>query len=219
MKKLTIHDLKKDTSFMQVDFNSFIFFDKTGQITGLFSSPSENEDIKIEINHISKDIFFTFTKAKDETLTKQLRINHQKIWMGFASGLKSDNCIESFLDKTKKISPTLEITEFARVGYRTIFYYEIASEEEEKYFSNKFIKVNEVKDFALKMAIETKKDFKNTLSLSIAKNPAISDKKLLLIDVDLFFDVKIVVNDLEKKLKELSNYTYQESGMLSIING
>ena len=204
---------------MQVNFNSFIFFDKTGQITGLFSSPLENEDIKIEINHISKDIFFAFTKGKDETLTKQLRINHQKIWMGFASGLKSDNCIESFLDKINKISPTLEITEFARIGYRTIFYYEIENDEEERYFAGKFIKVDNAKNFALKMEIETKKDFRNTISLSIAKNPAISDKKLLLIDIDLFFDSKISTNDLDKKLKELSNYTYQESGMLSIING
>jgi hypothetical protein len=219
MKKLTIHDLKKDTSFMQVNFNSFIFFDKTGQITGLFSSPLENEDIKIEINHINKDIFFAFTKGKDETLTKQLRINHQKIWMGFASSLKSDNCIELFLDKINKISPTLEVTEFARLGYRTIFYYELDNEEEEKYFSNKFIKVSDTKNFSLKMEIDTKKDFKNTMSLSIASNPSLSDKKLLLIDLDLFFDTKIAIKDLDKKLKELSSYTYQDCGMLSIING
>lgn len=218
MKKLNIHDLKKDTSFIQANFNSFIFFDKTGQITGLFSSPLENEDIKIELNHISKDIFFTFIKGKDEASTKQLRINHQKVWMGFASSLKSDDCISLFSDKISKISPILEIKEFARIGYRTIFYYEIQNEEE-KYFSEKFIKVRNAKNFALKTEIETNKDFKNTLSISIAKNPSISDKNLLLIDIDLYFNSAIDASDLDKKLKELSNYTYQESGMLSIING
>lgn len=219
MKKLEISDLKKDNSFIQVDFeNSFIFFDKTGLITGLFSTPSNNEDIQININHLTKEILFSFKKQKDDsTISKQLKISHQKVWMGFSSQMKSDACISAFLENIKTISAELDIKKFTRIGYRTILYYEIENEQEEKELLEKYIKVKGISNFSLKLEVETKQDFKNTISLSLATNPSVSKKKLLLVDIDLYFDSPS--DELESKLKQLSKYIYQANGgMLSLIN-
>ena len=219
MKNLKIKDLKKDTSYIQANIaNSYIFFDKTDEITGLFSTPTNKEDIRIDINHINKDILFSFSKKEEENQAKQLRINNQKIWMAFSSGIKSDECINIFKEKVGIISPTLSIKEFSGISTRTIFYYEIDGQEEEKEIFGKYIKIKNIDGFNLKFNLDIEGGFKNTMSIAVAKNPSVSDKNLLLIDCDLAYNSSVKIKDLESKLKALSDYTYQESGMLSIIN-
>jgi len=198
MKIKSITDLKLQNSFYQLNIiKGFKYIDKAGEIVNLYYEGDKPPNFNMGIDGL-------YLKSPEEYI-EVLKYSSDRLWMKFDKISTIDQVIQFIRKPINIIKDIQKVEIISRIGCRNIFLIELINTQE----VNKIEKIVEIIPDTNTLSFRithSKNEIKSVIEIELLVNKKNKNKKALQINVDVFIQENIKIDDVAKRTKEIMQY-------------
>ena len=198
MKIKSITDLKLQNSFYQLNIiKGFKYIDKAGEIVNLYYEGDKPPNFNMGIDGL-------YLKSPEEYI-EVLKYSSDRLWMKFDKISTIDQVIQFIRKPINIIKDIQKVEIISRIGCRNIFLIELMNTQE----VNKIEKIVEIIPDTNTLSFRithSKNEIKSVIEIELLVNKKNKNKKALQINVDVFIQENIKIDDVAKRTKEIMQY-------------
>ncbi|MBA7538886.1 hypothetical protein ES705_31163 [subsurface metagenome] len=198
MKIKSITDLKLQNSFYQLNLiKGFKYIDKAGEIVNLYYEGNKPPNFNMGIDGL-------YLKSPEEYI-EVLKYSSDRLWMKFDKISTIDQVIQ-FIGKPINITKDIQKVEIiSRIGWRNIFLIELVNTQEVNNIENIVEIIPDTNTLSFRIT-HSKNEIKSVIEIELLVNKKDKNKKALQINVDVFIQENIKIDDVAKRTKEIMQY-------------
>jgi len=198
MKIKSITDLKLQNSFYQLNLiKGFKYIDKAGEIVNLYYEGDKSPNFNMGIDGL-------YLKSPEEYV-EVLKYSSDRLWMKFDKISTIDQVIQ-FIRKPINITKDIQKVEIiSRIGWRNIFLIELMNTQEVNNIEKIVEIIPDTNTLSFRIT-HSKNEIKSVIEIELLVNKKDKNKKALQINVDVFIQENIKINDVAKRTKEIMQY-------------
>lgn len=198
MKIKSITDLKLQNSFYQLNLiKGFKYIDKAGEIVNLYYEGDKPPNFNMGIDGL-------YLKSPEEYI-EVLKYSSNRLWMKFDKIDTIDQVIQ-FIRKPINITKDIQKVEIiSRVGWRNIYLIELMNTQEVNNIEKIVEIIPDTNTLSFRIT-HSKNEIKSLIEIELLVNKKDKNKKALQINVDVFIQENIKIDDVIKRTKEIMQY-------------
>jgi hypothetical protein len=198
MEIKSITDLKLQNSFYQLNLiKGFKYIDKAGEIVNLYYEGDKPPNFNMGIDGL-------YLKSPEEYI-EVLKYSSDRLWMKFDKIDTIDQVIQ-FIRKPINITKDIQNVEIiSRIGWRNIFLIELMDTREVNNIEKIVEIIPDTNTLSFRIT-HSKNEIKSVIEIELLVNKKEKNKKALQINVDVFIQENIKIDDVVKRTKEITQY-------------
>ena len=198
MKIKSITDLKLQNSFYQLNLiKGFKYIDKAGEIVNLYYEGDKPPNFNMGIDGL-------YLKSPEEYI-EVLKYSSNRLWMKFDKIDTIDQVIQ-FIRKPINITKDIQKVEIiSRIGWRNIYLIELMNTQEVNNIEKIVEIIPDTNTLSFRIT-HSKNEIKSLIEIELLVNKKDKNKKALQINVDVFIQENIKIDDVIKRTKEIMQY-------------
>jgi len=198
MKIKSITDLKLQNSFYQLNLiKGFKYIDKAGEIVNLYYEGDKPPNFNMGIDGL-------YLKSPEEYI-EVLKYSSDRLWMKFDKIDTIDQVIQ-FIRKPINITKDIQKVEIiSRIGWRNIYLIELMNTQEVNNIEKIVEIIPDTNTLSFRIT-HSKNEIKSLIEIELLVNKKDKNKKALQINVDVFIQENIKIDDVIKRTKEIMQY-------------
>ena len=198
MKIKSITDLKLQNSFYQLNLiKGFKYIDKAGEIVNLYYEGDKPPNFNMGIDGL-------YLKSPEEYI-EVLKYSSDRLWMKFDKISTIDQVIQ-FIRNPINITKDIQKVEIiSRIGWRNIFLIELTNTQEVNNIEKIVEIIPDTNTLSFRIT-HSKNEIKSVIEIELLVNKKDKNKKALQINVDVFIQENIKIDDVAKRTKEIMQY-------------
>jgi len=198
MKIKSITDLKLQNSFYQLNLiKGFKYIDKAGEIVNLYYEGDKPPNFNMGIDGL-------YLKSPEEYI-EVLKYSPDRLWMKFDKIDTIDQVIQ-FIRKPINITKDIQKVEIiSRIGWRNIYLIELMNTQEVNNIEKIVEIIPDTNTLSFRIT-HSKNEIKSLIEIELLVNKKDKNKKALQINVDVFIQENIKIDDVIKRTKEIMQY-------------
>jgi len=198
MEIKSITDLKLQNSFYQLNLiKGFKYIDKAGEIVNLYYEDDKPPNFNMGIDGL-------YLKSPEEYI-EVLKYSSDRLWMKFDKISTIDQVIQ-FIRKPINITKDIQKVEIiSRIGWRNIFLIELMNTQEVNNIEKIIEIIPDTNTLSFRIT-HSKNEIKSVIEIELLVNKKDKNKKALQINVDVFIQENIKIDDVAKRTKEIMQY-------------
>ena len=198
MKIKSITDLKLQNSFYQLNLiKGFKYIDKAGEIVNLYYEGDKPPNFNMGIDGL-------YLKSPEEYI-EVLKYSSDRLWMKFDKIDTIDQVIQ-FIRKPINITKDIQKVEIiSRIGWRNIYLIELMNTQEVNNIEKIVEIIPDTNTLSFRIT-HSKNEIKSVIEIELLVNKKDKNKKALQINVDVFIQENVKIDDVIKRTKEIMQY-------------